>query len=258
MKAILTVQLFILVAYLVASCWCSSDVPQGPGVAPQLCGTNNTKYYCPLDQLCKPRETRCTIASTCVKENGMEEKCFQSETVEKAYSVYLGHVTSSVENSPEHQFIQYRGFTYEFGPSYGVQILDVNDPDYKYFKNRGINENGILLKGHSYCTWLDTTLFVARWKSDDYELFVRNCDKFATAMQQYLTHGICSQPRIRKRQDRYNFLEYEIDVIFKDCSLVCCYNSTTTSGGSGTKTIAKIIPPLLTIIFVFLGLYKFI
>ena len=70
MKAILTVQLFILVAYLVARCWCSSDVPQGPGVAPQLCGTNNTKYYCPLDQLCKPRETRCTIASTCVKENG--------------------------------------------------------------------------------------------------------------------------------------------------------------------------------------------
>ena len=107
----------------------------------------------------------------------------------------------------EHQFIQYRGFTYEFAPRYGVQILDVNDPDYKYLNQRNITRNGIQNVGHSYCTWLDTTLFAERWQKGNHNIFTRKCEKFPTALLWYLIHGICSTHRIQpKRQNHYGLL----------------------------------------------------
>lgn len=199
MEVIATVQTFLVLSFLLAGSQCSSDAPKGPGVAKQLCAYG--MFYCPVDKKCKLNELRCEVLhQACNNEHGLEEKCFRSENVDGAYSVYLGHASPSVDNSSlDHQFIQYRGFTYEFGPSYGVQILDVNDPDYKYKNIHDITRNGIMLEGVSYCNWRDTTLFVNRWKSEDYPLFAANCNKFPIAMKHYLTQGLCRHPRISRK-----------------------------------------------------------
>ena len=242
-KLMLAAPLLLLVASLSAQhCYSSDDSSTpSPGLTAQRCGTDNTMYYCPLDESCHPREERCTLASNCIDRHEVENKCYKSE-IEKAYTIYLGHAFPVAAGSSlsEHQFIQYRGFTYEFAPRYGVQILDVNDPDYKYLNQRNITRNGIQNVGHSYCTWLDTTLFAERWQKGDHNLFTRKCEKFPTALLWYLTHGICSTPRIPpKRQDRYGLLEIEIDGIFKDCNLVCCYETTTT-GVNGSRATFKV------------------
>ena len=47
---------------------------------------------------------------------------------------------------------------YEFGGTYGVQILDTADPLYKYKMVKSyINSQGIEYVGSSYCTWQDAT-----------------------------------------------------------------------------------------------------
>lgn len=45
-----------------------------------------------------------------------------------------------------HQFIVYRGFTYEFGEKNGVQILDIADPQYKYHNLKNIEFAGSSMK----------------------------------------------------------------------------------------------------------------
>ena len=163
-KLMLAVSLLLLVASLSAQhCYSSDDSTPSPGLTAQRCGTDNTMYYCPMDESCHPREEHCTLASNCIDRHEVENKCYKSE-IKKAYTIYLGHAFPVAAGSSlsEHQFIQYRGFTYEFTPRYGVQILDVNDPDYKYLNQRNITRNGIQNVGHSYCTWLDTTLCAER------------------------------------------------------------------------------------------------
>jgi len=244
------VTLPLLVAcILINHCYSSDDGTPTPGPTPQRCGTDNTMYFCPLHESCFPRRERCTLASHCIDRHDVENKCYKSE-IEKAYTIYMGHAFPIAAGSSlsEHTFIQYRGFTYEFGPSYGVQILDVNDPDYKYLNQRNITRNGIQNVGHSYCTWLDTTLFANRWHNDKHDIFTRNCEeKFPTAFLWFLTHGICSTPRIPlKRQDRYGLLELEIDAIFEDCNLVCCHgNNITDVNGSKALLQADIFMHLL-------------
>ncbi len=243
-KAIFLLLLSYLLVQSVSSTSNGSPVKMDD-VSP-LCGFNNTDYFCPVDSTCKNRIHRCTLSSECVPNNGLEEKCFKSDVEKNAYTVYVGHAFPSAaagSSLTEHQFIQYRGFTYEFVPSSGVHILDVNDPNYKYRDNRNISGNGIRNSGYSFCTWQDASLFVDRWKSADYSLFAKKCEKFAAAMQWYLTHGICSDSTIIvKRQDRYDHLEIEIDAILMDCGVVCCYNNNTASMPTVTHLTLLLVP----------------
>ena len=47
--------------------------------------------------------------------------------------------------------------------------------------------------GSSYCTQEEATIFVKGWKGD-YNLFTKNCQHFARALQIYLTNGLFNQP----------------------------------------------------------------
>ena len=135
----------------------------GDGIAPQTCGTDNTNYYCPVDRLCKPRSQRCTHANVCNNpDTNTEDGCYET-SISGLYNVQLGHAKlgffGSKQYALEHQFIIYRGFAYEFGKSYGVQILDTADPQYKYRNGMDLNSKGIEVVGSGYCTWEDATSF---------------------------------------------------------------------------------------------------
>ena len=116
------------------------------------------------------------------------------------YDVFLGHAKlfdsfkkkRSLKIPLEHQFITFCGFTYEFGKSYGVQVLDIGDPIYKYINAQGLNSDGIEQVGSSYCSWEDANMVVEMWKIAKYRLFTNNCQHFAAAMSHVLIHGPCN------------------------------------------------------------------
>lgn len=84
----------------------------------------------------------------------------------------------------KHSFVQYRGFVYEFG-TYGLQELDINDPDYKY--NRELVTDW-RRAGTSTCTYRDVKRFQKQWKTTrgKYSLFSNNCHSFTRALLKYL------------------------------------------------------------------------
>ena len=166
---------------------CSSKGPD-----PQTCGTNNTKFYCPVDGICKPRDQRCTLPSVCINTTtNIENGCHPN--VSGYYNILLGHAKlfgSKRNYSFEHQFVEYRGFVYEFGKRYKVQILDTADPLYKYRNGMKLNRKGIEVVGISNCTWKEATKFADSWDKN-YRLCRNNCQDFAEALIAHLK-GNCA------------------------------------------------------------------
>ena len=215
-------------------------------IAPQTCGTDNTNYYCPVDRLCKPRSQRCTHANVCNNPTtNTEDGCYET-SISGLYNVRLGHAilfgsSGSKQYDLEHQFIVYRGFAYELGKSYQVQILDTADPQYKYRNGMDLNSKGIEVVGSGYCTWEDATMFVNGWKS--YNFAINNCQHFAIALQEFLTTGVCSVPisnRV-KREDHTADLNQQINDILQNCSIVCC--------DSEGNSVVSMSPIMMFIIF---------
>ena len=219
----------------------SSSSSSGAGVAPQTCGTDN--FYCPYNATdrCKPRNQRCTESDVCNNPVTMiEEECSETSNPGEYY-VFLGHAKlglfgsrkRNIRISREHQFITFRGFTYEFGKSYGVQVLDIIDPIYKYTNGQGLNSNGIETEGSSYCSWEDANMVVSMWKDAKYRLFTNNCQHFAAAMSDTLLNGPCNRPENAisrgKRQDNNVELSQYIDQQLRNCSLVCCYDDSSAT-----------------------------
>ena len=213
----------------------------GPGVAPQTCGTDNMNFYCPYDSIdrCKPRNQRCTGSNICNNPDTMKEDDCSETSNPGQYYVFLGHANlfdsfgkkRSTNLDPEHQFITFRGFTYEFGESYGVQVLDISDAIYKYINGKGLNSDGIERIGSSYCSWEDANMVVEKWKSAEYDLFTKNCQDFAAAMSRVLIHGPCNRIAASrgKRQDSNTELSQYIDQQLRNCSLVCCYDDSSAA-----------------------------
>lgn len=192
----------------------------GVGLANQECGSND--FYCPVDKLCKLREHRCTGTNVCINPaTNMEDECFFS-VPRGEYEVKLGHAYLLDSSSSkkwlelEHQFVTYRGFTYEFGESYGVQSLDILDRSYKYIINgKGLNSNGIENVGYSACSWEDTQLFLNKWNTK-YNLISHNCQHFSSALIVYLTSTSCTHHSTRNRRS----LQDEIDrILSAHCSV---------------------------------------
>ena len=216
----------------------SSSSSSGAGVAPQTCGTDNMNFYCPYDSVdrCKPRNQRCTGSDICNNPNTMTEDDCSETSNPGQYYVFLGHAnifgsSSKKRRLLEHRFVTFRGFTYEFGKSYGVQVLDISDPMYKYINGKDLNSGGIEQIGSSYCSWEDANMVVEMWKSAKYRLFTRNCQHFAAAMSRVLIDGPCNRiPASRgKRQDSNAELSQYIDQQLRDCSLVCCYDDSSAA-----------------------------
>ena len=112
-------------------------------------------------------ESRCTGSNVCVDYSGNEGNCFESSTPGmynyfKKRSPLLSKGSSSKKKRSldlTHWFVEYRGFVYEFGKSYGSHELDVNDPNYKY----GPGREKVLSKklvGSSRCTRDQVNSFV--------------------------------------------------------------------------------------------------
>lgn len=228
----------------------------GPGVAEQTCETSN--FFCPYDtqrdqQCSRPRSERCSSSSTCVNPTTMMEEGCQKTSTPGLYKVQLGHARLSSFSSSkkrscswnifrligtpvEHQFITFRGFTYEFGSSYGVQVLDIADPLYKYANGAELNSNGIENIGSSYCTMDDANMVVNMWKNEEYCLINSNCQHFAKAMSHVLLNSPCNQPsangQLKKRQDNNQELVDFIDTTLRDCNIICCNTTTTNNSGS--------------------------
>ena len=112
-------------------------------------------------------ESRCTGSNVCVDSSGNEANCFESSTPGmynyfKKRSPLLSKGSSSKKKRSldlTHWFVEYRGFVYEFGKSYGSHELDVNDPNYKY----GPGREKVLSKklvGSSRCTRDQVNSFV--------------------------------------------------------------------------------------------------
>ena len=197
----MALKLVLLLSYVSLLYARSTINTRASGVADQTCdGTSraNSEFYCPYDGKCKARSLRCIGANVCNNPaTNSEEGCYETSIPGK-YGVRLGHSTfiipKTTSGGVEHQFIEYRGFTYEFGRTYGVQILDTADPLYKYKNGKELNSQGIEDVGSSYCTWQDATLFTERWlNSYNYNLLSSNCQDFARTLRVLLTTGVCSQ-----------------------------------------------------------------
>lgn len=251
--------LYLLFAIIFAGKCCDAaairSFSSGDGIAPQTCGTNNQQFYCPLSGggfICNPRSQRCTDANTCstnVDPATREEVgCFRTNS---AYTVKLGHAPLTSSSSLkkklfEHRFVQYRGFTYKFGSSYGQQILDIGDPMYKYANGNGVNRIDDV--GFGYCTWEDANNFINQL-DQRYRLFGNNCQDFADALMVFLTTGYCTQaPSNRgRRQVEDSMLQNSIDIILQNC---CCSSPNSTPATyTASKTLflylVSVIPLLL-------------
>ena len=232
----------------IASNYSSSS--NGPGVAPQTCGTN--RFYCQYStQQCLPRTQRCIGSNVCNNPNtGAEELCNEDPQNPGYYIVELGRAnlgflgsrkrsTDDQSSILEHQFITYRGFNYEFGKSYRVQILDIAVPIYKYAGGRDVKSTKPVCP--SSCTMEDANLFVEYWRNDrKYNFITNNCQHFACALQDTLLHSPCAQGRKRRQVDDNDLRQY-IDRQLRNCSLVCCeersYSSRLTTDGFVTMSV---------------------
>ena len=177
-------------------------------------------FFCPVDSECKARSLRCMTDSVCV--NGLsEENCYESDS---SYDIYIGRsslISKKKQLELNHQFVDYRGFTYEFGCGYGVQILDLNDPNYKY-KNKEVTYTQ---SGVSECTYDETLPFTKQW-SLKYNILTNNCQHFAREFSKYLKNAQCGS---RKRQST-NLDEYAEEVI-DECT-DCCESESESESSS--------------------------
>ena len=222
----------------------------GSGRAPQTCDkTRSSYFYCPYvsgDPCTEFRWERCTGRDTCYnhRPTDQDDLCYETS---QGYTVYLGHATLSSSGSsgsqwwkwwkwrnpfvdPEHQFITFRGFTYEYGSSYGAQVLDISDPIYKYKDGREIISSPTDL-GDSICTWEDANMVVIRWLRQDYRLN-NNCQHFAEDLSRMLLTGSCNNRASGKRQADNSTMTMEeyIDQQLRNCSLACCGDEETNHG----------------------------
>ncbi|XP_028411806.1 uncharacterized protein LOC114534546 [Dendronephthya gigantea] len=243
-----TMMYVLLILMRISDIYCHAlmkrSYSSGEGVAPQTCGTDNVNFYCPYadpNNRCKPRRQRCNRNNICINPSTRKEEDCSETSNPGEYYVLLGHAKlsdssskkRSIKTNLEHPFVTFRGFTYEFGVSYGVQVLDVADPKYKYKSGKNLNSKGIEKFGRSYCNWEDANKVVDGWRDEKYQLVLNNCQHFAEAMTDVLIYGPCNRPSVSrgKRQDNEIELTKYIDQQLRNCSLVCCYDvsSATTS-----------------------------
>ena len=152
---------------------------------------NLKTFYCPSRQpKCSyKRDQRCTTAKVCLNPAGKEEGC-EEATSPGRYEIFRGksYIASFAKSSRDrkkrsvedikHWYLQYRGFVYEFGKPYGVQELDINDPNYKYGPG-GTKKATWTMEGTSSCA-RGPVITVARCfeKLYDYDLLCNNCQDF--------------------------------------------------------------------------------
>ena len=219
---------------------CCRDLRQsyGTGAAVQTCPSG---YYCQNDRQCKsPRSNRCTSSQNCPGLVGCDEQH------DGSYLIRIGHspLNSSLSSSSkqyrfEHQFVVYRGYTYEFGSNY-LQVLDISDPNYRYVGDKDVTS--YTTDGTSYCTYNAAVMFVNDWNRR-YSVLRRNCQHFARGFSKYLQTASCnqqgSQALKQLNTNDTEILMKEIDEILSNCTIVCCDDNS--SGQSALMTSVPLV-----------------
>ena len=157
---------------------------------------NLKTFYCPSRQpKCSyKRDQRCTTAEVCLNPAGKEEGC-EEATSPGRYEIFRGksYIASFAKSSRDrkkrsvedikHWYLQYRGFVYEFGKPYGVQELDINDPNYKYGPG-GTKKATWTMEGTSSCA-RGPVITVARC----FEKLYMTTICFATIARTFIKHS---------------------------------------------------------------------
>jgi hypothetical protein len=141
----------------------------------------------------------------------------------------------------------YRGFTYEFG-KYGVQVLDNNDPYYKYAREKG----EVYRKETSDCTYQELKTYVQDYWNADYSLCDNNCQDFARGLLQLLATN-CSKIRALSQQN--GRLPQNLVTYFGQITVIECpqsYDTKMVQGGAVTSWtsatwISFILPTIMSI-----------
>lgn len=214
---------------IIAELLCGHCNGTASGPASQFCGTTN--FYCPVDQMCKPRSERCTASNVCLQDStGVEDKCdcrgdgkcavykgtspISSSSSSKRSLQQRGIGVSCVGflfKSRDHEFIDFKGFTYEFGESYGKQILDRNEPltPYGYKYRRSSDIKSYTLVGYSSCTYEEANEYVNNFYSR-YCLCTNNCQDFARGLKRWLVNDNCNRAssRVGRRETSADLSDY--------------------------------------------------
>ena len=171
---------------------------------------NFKEYFCPQNRTCLPSFQRCTPDEVCQYEGGLDKCLKVYPRDQSAYGILIGHVRSFDTNpileifGIEHQFLQYRGFAYEF-VLHGVIVHDLNLPQYIYrdknkrdpekYPRREFTRRGIVQVGFSYCTYKEVGVFNRMWNRLQYKQFTFNCQHYVKALKTFLTTDKCTIPR---------------------------------------------------------------
>lgn len=154
------------------------------------------KFYCPRTNQCFDRKERCT-GKVCLDAKGKEDKCYESRVagmykyIKKTSS--LTKLTRRIAHwkfckyELSHWFVEYRGFIYEFGESYGFQELDMNDPENIKYGPRGrVKVATSMQMGISSCTRDEVLNFINKALDLKYKLCSNNCQDFARELMNFL------------------------------------------------------------------------
>ena len=209
----MTSSLIICLAVCLACCQVGISSSSSGGGEKQTCrstapNTYDKKdgFFCPVDQRCKPARQRCLSpwSQVCRNDLGVEAGCdYDSTSGRYEYFIGrspLGSLGSSsrrkkrgwkqcakllIRGKVYHEFVDYRGFTYEFG-HYGLQVLDKNDPVYKYGPRGNSNITKYDRVATSDCTYEELKMYMQYWKGD-YHVCDHNCQDFARGLLRLLS-----------------------------------------------------------------------
>jgi len=205
---------------------------------------NSVSYYCPSSRRCDDREVRCTSLETCNYRDNASDNCARNKIFPGAFDVKLGHVRPNFwvpQPLLHHNFIQYRGLTYEFGFGYEGQVLDVNDPFYKYgrisywtFTKRGLEDVGV-----SYCDSNDIRFFMEFWGLLPFQKIRNKCVQFTKALELFLISGPCQDRADVKDRFEHNIkIQKHMSEVVDDivsCAIFRVDPSKTSSMNARTK-----------------------
>eukprot|EP00118_Oscarella_pearsei_P025292 m.307935 g.307935 ORF g.307935 m.307935 type:complete len:252 (+) comp43044_c0_seq1:74-829(+) len=174
------------------------------------------EFFCPSTGTCRNGNDRCQIpkSNQCWAKNSEPECRYESNGQFRfcrgwTHLDLSGRLSGSLSRKRrdtrdwkfQHEFVSYRGFTYEFGSDYGengqdgYRILDEADPNFRY---DDLETDCAISNGLSKCSWDDIKIFLYNYDTK-YRLLYNNCQTFARLLEETLRSSNCRLPPRQRR-----------------------------------------------------------
>ena len=179
---------------------------------------------------CLPHTQRCTTNDASSQCTSKEYEHCGYDQVSGTFSIMrhstelLSLLSGRKRYELAHQFVTYRGLMYEYGEDYGAWVQDPSDPNYEY-NTRPIKSSQTV--GSSKCTYEQVLSYLSYWTSEDYNVFSKNCQDFASGLTEYLKSNCASLARGR-RHSNTNLIEN----FFTTCKGNCMKTNPTNSAAT--------------------------